>query len=312
MLIRLRLGVLAVVAASIVPGPAGQATFPSHHEGRIAYVDKTPLGTDIFTVRPDGADRLRLTHSGRARNPRYDATGRLITYESSRDIWMMNADGSGQTKLVATNALERDPGWSPDGQWIVYASDQSGRLQIHLFSFATGDSSQLTFPGEALKSAWAPAWSPDGTRIAFVGRVPSGLAEDSEPYFEYWELLMTVRPDGTDLQQLTKDYHVQKPDWTPNSNRILYTNFRGWPYNENACPKPTFSIRSDGTGLRRISKRWCYEWGAIRSPEGRRMAIFRDANRLPFPSLYVTDADGTNPVRIVANLPFDRGFDWQP
>jgi Tol biopolymer transport system component len=277
-------------------------------------VGRTHPGLNIFTVRPDGTHRRQLTDSGRALDPRYDATGQRIVYESSGDIWVMDADGTDQTALITSKAYERRPGWSPDGRWVVYTSDESGSTQIHVFQLSSGETTQLTFAGSAMRSANSPVWSPDGTRIAFIGRVPSGLPDGTEPYYKFWDVLMTVLPDGTDLRKLTNDYFAYKPDWTPNSNRILYSRFGDGNESDNPCPTPTYSIRPDGTGREPVTHGWCHmEWGGIRSPEGRHMAVLRDANWMTYPSLYVTDADGRNPVQIAADMPIPaRGFDWQP
>jgi hypothetical protein len=320
MLLRLAVVALTCTLAGTVPVPAAQTTFQGV-DGRIAFVAKGTRGQDIYTVRPDGTGRLRLTFTGSARDPRYDVTGSRIAYTTvgvfSKDVWVMRANGASQTELIATQANESEPAWSPDGQWLAYSSDESGRKQVHLLNIPTGHSQQLTFATDGLRSAWSPVWSPDGTRIAFVGKVPSGLPETVEFYYKFWHVVMTIRPDGTDPRQLTKSYFAQRPDWTPDSRRILYTNY-GESY-RNYCPRPTYWVRRNGTGQGRIGPRTCSEWGAIKAP-GRgshRVALWSDGPIVMEtggvePGLYVAEADGSGAVRVANDMRFGAGLDWQP
>ena len=65
-----------------------------------------------------------------------------IAFESMRDgdveIYVMNADGSGQTRLTNNPAVDRDPAWSPDGRQIVFASTRDdslvGNVEIYVMN----------------------------------------------------------------------------------------------------------------------------------------------------------------------------------
>jgi TolB protein len=78
----------------------------------------------------------------------------------------MNTDGSGQTKVTDGAGDKTDASFSPDGQWIVYSSDEGGLDSANLFivPVAGGTSTRVSyFSGYD----GAPSWSPDGNRIAF-------------------------------------------------------------------------------------------------------------------------------------------------
>jgi dipeptidyl aminopeptidase/acylaminoacyl peptidase len=71
--------------------------------------------------------------------------------------------------LVATAGTDTKPSFSPDGRWIAYASDVSGRSEIYLVACPGGDvTRQITSGGGA-----TPAWAPDGKTLYFVA--PQGL-----------------------------------------------------------------------------------------------------------------------------------------
>jgi hypothetical protein len=88
----------------------------------------------------------------------------------SFDIWIVPADGSGEPQeYLATEFFDRFPVISPDGKWVAYMSDESGRSEIYVrpFPYAAGKW-QVSDGG----GSW-PAWSPDGSELIY--RTEDGL-----------------------------------------------------------------------------------------------------------------------------------------
>jgi eukaryotic-like serine/threonine-protein kinase len=99
-----------------------------------------------------------------------------IVYSSNlggkRDIWMINADGSGQRQLTNDNFNNYDPVVTPDGRYIVYVSDSTGQDNIWRMNLDGGDRVQITGgndgPGEL-----APSVTPDGKWIVYLSKGPN-------------------------------------------------------------------------------------------------------------------------------------------
>jgi Tol biopolymer transport system component len=133
-------------------------------------------------------------------------------------IYTMNPDGTGPTPLTSGPAVNLEPAWSPDGTKIafvshrdepnpttcspcnteIYAMDADGGNQTRLTSDPAGDVS--------------PAWSPDGTKIAFESR-RTGAGD-----------IYSMNADGTGVARLTTSSDFEdSPAWSPDGTKIAFT-----------------------------------------------------------------------------------------
>ncbi len=124
---------------------------------------------EIYVMSSSGSNVHRLTFSPAQEGaPAWSSDGRWIAYSSYRsgksDIWKMRSDGSAKTRLTRTASLEDVPDWSPDGRRIVYAGPQA---RIWVMKADGSEQHPLTRNALGGGVAWAPAWSPRGTLIAY-------------------------------------------------------------------------------------------------------------------------------------------------
>ncbi len=94
-------------------------------------------------------------------------SGKRVVVEARGDVWTLPAKNGSPRNLTHTvGVAERDPSWSPDGQWIAYFSDATGEYQLYVTpSDGKGSARQLTHEGKTFR--YNPIWSPDSKSIAF-------------------------------------------------------------------------------------------------------------------------------------------------
>lgn len=183
---------------------------------------------ELYIARSDGSKLRPLTHCGGGYchdwSPQWSPDGRVIAFHSSRDgaptgIYLIGPRG-GRARLIKRTNSFGGLSWSPDGETIVYSTP--GRW-FGLFLMASDGSNPRPLiecpPRSCTLGYWAPAWSPDGSWIAFVG-----LKEGD---------LYLIRPDGTGLRKLLdcpeachQGGGYGSPAWSPDGTRIAVEEAR--------------------------------------------------------------------------------------
>jgi Tol biopolymer transport system component len=249
--------------------------------------DGSPFKNDeIATIDPSGHDLRVLTSNVNAADiePMWSPDGRRIVFVSDRteddEIWVMNADGSGQRNLSRSKGSDYVPFWSPDGSRIAFTSDRGDDPEVYVMNADGTDQVDVTrSPGIDL----GPAWSPDGTKIAYVHFDPG--SDFSSIY--------VMSPDGSNRRRLTdgaaSTSNDIEPMWSPDGSKIVFTSDRDDDY-------AVFVMNADGSGLHRLIDDGHEDGEPFYSPDGTLVAYDRfSEDRV---ELFVANADGSNPRRV--------------
>lgn len=115
----------------------------------------------IYIMNIDGSDITPLT-LGKSSVFTSDGTKIVFTIGNPSDIYIMNIDGTEKTNLTNTTEWCGDFVISPNGTKIAFRKDIEGEVYIYIMNIDGTDKKPLIGP-----SAFSPAFSPDGSRIAF-------------------------------------------------------------------------------------------------------------------------------------------------
>lgn len=176
----------------------------------------------IWVMDPDGGNMKRLVEHGMS--PTWSPDDRQIAFASNRDggkfqIYAMNSDGSSPRRLTNDKGEDSAPSWSPNGSDIAFVSDREGEHPA-IFTMAPDGSGQQRLIFSKRQDFCFPAWSLDGSKIAFsalnrVGAQYIAVGEE-RPKCELWSgeyQMFTVDSDGK-LHQLTNTkYMAMKPTY---------------------------------------------------------------------------------------------------
>lgn len=189
-------------------------------------------------------------------------------------VAVMQPDGSGTTYLVSGG---RAPAISPDGRKLAYV------IVPDIFvspATGAGPAQRLTFGKNSVNgidySNWAPRWSPDGRRIAFI-RSAGALTGSS-----FYSRVFVMNADGSDTVPITPDsLDASDPAWSPDGSTIAFQAFTLPP--RNPWGPGVYAVAPDGSGLRLVSHpgelayapAWAHDGSALAWAGGGGIAVMR-------------------------------------
>jgi TolB protein len=314
--VALVLSTVAASAAARVDDGSGSVAFRGRN-GEILFSSvRSATGPnrfyDLYLIRPDGTKLRRITR-GRAfeRYPAWSPDGRWIAFISNRsrpgnegayEIYVTRPNGRSFRRVTHDRWVDDQLEWSPDGKRFVFSTSRgSGRFGLSVINVNGTGFRRLTRDGEGL-----PAWSPDGTTIAYERFNPSAGASGID---ELW----LMSPDGSNRRQLTfppqhpdipsRNAHDSMADWSPSGKEIAFSRrYRG--------RTDIYVIRSDGSGLRRLTREAGQHTWPTWSPDGKRIVFVSVRSRKS--AICTMNADGSGQKRLVTGAVDYAYPDWQP
>lgn len=125
---------------------------------RIVFVRRESEQEILYTIKPDSSDETRLTTGSL---PQWSPDSRVVTFTREKNVYRINADGSGETEIIVLPERTNDTityKWSPDSQKIAYV--MNGRLSV-----MNADGTAILWVSPPFNRMENFVWSPDSQRI---------------------------------------------------------------------------------------------------------------------------------------------------
>jgi uncharacterized protein (DUF885 family)/Tol biopolymer transport system component len=324
--------------------PGGDLLATSGDEGAIRLWD-VETGRDMETLGGHGGSVFHLAFSpdgSRLASGGVDGTVLLRTLGEARDTEPLALQRSVPQAAAPLPTISTGLSDGPAEGTIAFASYREGESKIFLMQADGSDVTRVSRTG--LRES-RPAWSPDGSRIAYVRRMNNANHE-----------IYVMNADGSGATRLTNrpDSVESEPTWSPDGRRIAFISnerptantligrFHVWVMNadgsdqelltdiggSNTSPdwspdgtRLVFDSTRDGNHeiyvmdpsgghLVNLTQHPAKDYSPTWSPDGTRIAFVSD--RHGDEEIYVMGADGSNPTRLTDNPGFDKAPAWSP
>jgi len=244
---------------------------------RLVFGRSAPSGdpTEIASMAAVvGGDLRVLTSFGSSSQaPTWSPDGRIAFFSlfgaprpASRDVpppaelYSMAGDGTDQRRLTRDKQIQTDAEWSPDGATIAYSQwytvpGQRGVFDIGLSLMNPDGGSKRALLGDsAHRDIATQSWSPDGKRLVveWISARPHGRDGGRQSD------IAVINADGSGLRFLTHTAALEtEPVWSPDGTMIAFASDRhvrrGRHLDRNGPAFEIYTMRADGTGVRRIT-----------------------------------------------------------
>jgi probable HAF family extracellular repeat protein len=261
-------GQVVGTSATVAPAPPPPLTADT-----IAYSacrDENCTESALWTIRADGTHRWRIPVPGLA--PAWSPDGaRIAATNVSSQVVVMRPDGTAPRDYWVGQDWSGEPTWAPDGRRLVclawwYEEEPDGSPGDEVTALYTLDTrtGKNTWLRVEVADPSAPAWSPDGRRLAYVDsgivvldlktmrtrRIGDGFDPDWSPSgktlaYSTGHTIAAMKPDGSGRRTIVRSRDVVvQPSWSGDGSRLVYARFSA----KTGKPVGLYVVRASGSG----------------------------------------------------------------
>jgi len=205
---------------------------PEWVSGRMAlyYTSYKLNHADILYHNLSSGDRKMFARFGGsnmspAPSPDGSKVAMILSKDGWTDLYVQSASGGSPVRLTKSPQDESSPCWSPDSQWVCYASKDAEHRVLKKVSASGGQAQRINTGG--VPNPTEPDWSPDGKWIAFTSQTRS---------FQ----ICVVPAGGGEATVLTEG---EDPSWAPNSRTLIFARRTGEGYILSLLDVPTKQVK---------------------------------------------------------------------
>lgn len=218
---------------------------------------------------------------GHGQNPNFSSDGERIVFERNREIWIAQADGTGERRVEGVpektfDTIASSPAFSPDGQWIAFFHQHSGpNGDFWIVPAGGGKPRRLTFDD---CEGGTPVWTPDSRALIVsttragsrtLWRLPAdggepveitrGAGEDTDPALSTdgstlvyttvrnaWALMITDPESSEHHELLERRSGIWLPEVSPSGDRVAF-------FHDVGRDVHLFTLGINGTGLQQVT-----------------------------------------------------------
>jgi Tol biopolymer transport system component len=282
------------------------------HRERVHRIQAGLVGFAVLAATAGGFAVLRdafdgdVHRSGESPSPAaLLANGQIVFVRDDAEdgvthLFTMRADGTHARQLTDSATGDRAPAVSPDGSTVAFVHELEDLTPV-IASIPIDGGTVTRLTDKRLFVSGPPAWSPDGSRIAFAAHDGDG------------QRLFVMNTDGSDVRPITDPdrFWVTGAAWSPDGTRIGFTGSIFDDKGETAS-SDIFTVRPDGSDLVNVTQTPGAkddEVGPTWSPDGSRIA-FNETSGKGIVLVVRNLADGTE--RPITEGHVDDGPAWSP
>ena len=206
------------VAGNIDHAPtSANSFFTASVDGRVlAYHLASSTATQMMWFDRQGSVIERVGPVGGSMGSSLSPDGRklVLTQADSntgnRDLWMMELGSGTLTRFTSNPANDWQPVWSPDGEWIAFASDRTPQSSIWRKRVNGNSVEEMIVPPSASGGAFPKSWSPDGQTLAYVDKGDIWFA--------------AIAASSKTKAWFTSDFLEASPQFSPDGKWVAYTS----------------------------------------------------------------------------------------